>query len=181
MDLTRRQQVIFRTIVEQFAQVAEPIGSRTLIPLLDVQVSSATIRNEMAALEKMGLLEKTHTSSGRIPSLAGYRYYIENLMETGLDQSVSESLRILFTRRHYSIQELVDVSCSLLAEMTHLTSVVLGPKSIRQKFHSLQLIPISDRTAVCVLVTDQGHVQNRTFTFRESVSLEDLQDRKSVV
>ena len=76
MGLTNRQNVIFKTIVEEFTRTAEPIGSKTLMNLLDFPVSSATIRNEMAALEKVGLLEKTHTSSGRIPSSKGYRYYV---------------------------------------------------------------------------------------------------------
>lgn len=68
MEITQRQKIIFKTIVEEFTRCAEPVGSKTLMELLDFPVSSATIRNEMATLEKLGLLEKTHTSSGRIPS-----------------------------------------------------------------------------------------------------------------
>ena len=80
MEITQRQKIIFKTIVEEFTRYAEPVGSKTLMELLDFPVSSATIRNEMATLEKLGLLEKTHTSSGRIPSQKGYRYYVEHLM-----------------------------------------------------------------------------------------------------
>ena len=79
MEITQRQKIIFKTIVEEFTRCAEPVGSKTLMELLDFPVSSATIRNEMATLEKLGLLEKTHTSSGRIPSQKGYRYYVEHL------------------------------------------------------------------------------------------------------
>ena len=81
MNLTERQKAILKAVVEEFTRTAQPIGSKSLIPLLPIPVSSATIRNELAILEKEGLIEKTHSSSGRVPSLKGYRYYVENLME----------------------------------------------------------------------------------------------------
>ena len=81
MELTQRQKIIFKTIVDEFTRCAEPVGSKTLMQLLDFPVSSATIRNEMAALEKVGLLEKTHTSSGRVPSAKGYKYYVNELLK----------------------------------------------------------------------------------------------------
>ena len=99
-ELTQRQKVIFKTIVEEFTRCAEPIGSKTLMDVLDFPVSSATIRNEMAKLEKLGLLEKTHTSSGRIPSQKGYRYYVEHLMVTDLDLPTKNSLQQVLSERH---------------------------------------------------------------------------------
>lgn len=174
--LTNRQIVIFKTIVEEFTRTAEPVGSKTLMSLLDVPCSSATIRNEMAALESEGLLEKTHTSSGRIPSSAGYRYYVENLMEKELDEGVKNSLQKVFRERHYSLDEIVQKSCDILSKMTSLTSVVLGPDSKCQRLQHIQLIPISDRSAVAIFVTDHGHTENKTFQFEETVSLEDLKN-----
>lgn len=135
MGLTNRQNVIFKTIVEEFTRTAEPIGSKTLMNLLDFPVSSATIRNEMAALEKVGLLEKTHTSSGRIPSSKGYRYYVENLLETNLDVPMQQTLKTYFTQRHYSIDDVVSKSCDILSEMTNLTSIALGPDCEDQCLH----------------------------------------------
>ncbi|MCI9525047.1 MAG: heat-inducible transcription repressor HrcA [Erysipelotrichaceae bacterium] len=174
--LTNRQIVIFKTIVEEFTRTAEPVGSKTLMSLLDVPCSSATIRNEMAALESEGLLEKTHTSSGRIPSSAGYRYYVENLMEKELDEGVKNSLQKVFRERHYSLDEIVQKSCDILSKMTSLTSVVLGPDSKCQRLQHIQLIPISDRSAVAIFVTDHGHTENKTFQFEETISLEDLKN-----
>ena len=107
MEITQRQKIIFKTIVEEFTRCAEPVGSKTLMELLDFPVSSATIRNEMATLEKLGLLEKTHTSSGRIPSQKGYRYYVEHLMEADLDVSTKNALQQVFSERHYSLEEVV--------------------------------------------------------------------------
>lgn len=176
MMLTNRQIVIFKTIVDEFTRTAEPVGSKTLMSLLDFPCSSATIRNEMAALEAAGLLEKTHTSSGRIPSSAGYRYYVENLMEKQLDDGVKTSLQQVFKERHYSLEEIVKKSCEILSDMTSLTSVVLGPDSKCQRLQHVQLIPISERSAVAIFVTDHGHTENKTFQFDEQVSVEDIQN-----
>lgn len=174
--LTNRQIVIFKTIVDEFTRTAEPVGSKTLMSLLDFPCSSATIRNEMAALEAEGLLEKTHTSSGRIPSSKGYRFYVENLMEKQLDEGVKNSLQKVFKERHYSLEEIVKKSCDILSEMTSLTSVVLGPDSKCQRLQHVQLIPITERSAVAIFVTDHGHTENKTFQFETEVSVEDIQN-----
>lgn len=174
--LTNRQIVIFKTIVDEFTRTAEPVGSKTLMSMLAIPCSSATIRNEMAELENQGLLEKTHTSSGRIPSSAGYRYYVENLMEKELDEGVKNSLQKVFKERHYSMDEIVQRSCEILSQMTSLTSVVLGPDSKCQRLQHIQLVPISDRSAVAIFITDHGHTENKTFQFDEKVSVEDIQN-----
>lgn len=173
--LTSRQIVIFKTIVDEFTRTAEPVGSKNLMSLLDFTCSSATIRNDMVALEDEGLLEKTHTSSGRIPSSKGYRYYVENLMERELDEGVKNSLQQVFRERHYSMDEIVKKSCDILSKMTSLTSVVLGPDSKCQRLQHIQLIPISERSAVAIFITDHGHTENKTFQFDELVSVEDIQ------
>ncbi len=176
MDLTQRQRAIFKALVEEFTRTAMPVGSKALIPLLDVPVSSATIRNEMAALEKEGLLEKTHTSSGRVPSQKGYRYYVEHLMELHFDQDLEKILRELFARRHGSIEEVTELCCTILSEMTHLTSIVVEPEHDRQTLKRFSLIPINDRQAVVIIITSSGTTEHRTFTFNQNISLTDLQD-----
>ena len=174
MGLTNRQNVIFKTIVEEFTRTAEPIGSKTLMNLLDFPVSSATIRNEMAALEKVGLLEKTHTSSGRIPSSKGYRYYVENLLETNLDVPMQQTLKTYFTQRHYSIDDVVSKSCDILSEMTNLTSIALGPDCENQCLQHVQLVTVNEKSAVAIIVTNKGHTENKFFQFKEEVSTDDL-------
>ena len=181
MELTQRQRIIFKKVVERFTYCAEPVGSKVLMELLDFPVSSATIRNEMATLEKLGLLEKTHTSSGRIPSKFGYRYYVENLMETSLEAPIKASLQSVFSQRHYSLDEIVEKSCSILSEMTNLTSIVLGPDSTHQVLVNIQLIPINAKSAVAIFVTDSGHTESKTFHFDEAVSLEDLRNCTSLM
>lgn len=176
MELTHRQQIIFKAIVERFTYAAEPVGSKTLQELLDFPVSTATIRNEMAVLEKAGLLEKTHTSSGRIPSQAGYRYYVEHLMEISEDEPMRNSLQQIFKQRHYSLDEIVEKSCEVLSQMTSLTTVILGPDSKHQKLRHIQLIPIDARNAVAVIVTSSGLTENKLFNFPDSVSVEDIRN-----
>ncbi len=172
--LTQRQIAIFKAIVDEFTRTAEPVGSKTLMNLLDFQCSSATIRNEMAVLEDVGLLEKTHTSSGRIPSRKGYRFYVEHLMEKQLDSEVKYSLQQVFSERHYSMDEIVKKSCDILSQMTHLTSVVLGPESKYQTLQHIQLVPITSRSAVAIFITDHGHTENKMFHFDTDVSVKDL-------
>ena len=172
--LTERQIKIFKAIVDVFTKTAEPVGSKALMDVLDFSCSSATIRNEMAVLEEIGLLEKTHTSSGRIPSSKGYRFYVEHLMEKQLDDSVKNSLQKVFSERHYSIEEIVKKSCDILSQMTSLTSVVLGPESRSQLLQHIQLIPLTQRSAVAIFVTDHGHTENKTFHFNTDVSIEDI-------
>lgn len=174
--LTNRQISIFKTIVDEFTKTAEPVGSKTLMSLLDFSCSSATIRNDMVVLEEEGLLEKTHTSSGRIPSSVGYRYYVENLMEKHLDEGVKTSLQKVFKERHYSMDEIVKKSCDILSQMTSLTSVVLGPDSKCQRLKHIQLVPINERSAVAIFITDHGHTENKTFQFDENVGVEDIQN-----
>lgn len=173
--LTNRQIAIFKTIVEEFVNTAEPVGSKTLMELLAFSCSSATIRNEMAILEDDGLLEKTHTSSGRIPSSKGYRYYVENLMDHGLDENIKSSLQQIFYERHYSKEEVVKQTCDILAQMTNLTTVALGPESRNQTLKQIQMVPIDKRSAVAIFVTDQGYTENRMFRFNQDISAKDIE------
>ncbi|MEG0313683.1 MAG: heat-inducible transcriptional repressor HrcA [Erysipelotrichaceae bacterium] len=173
--LSTRQISIFKTIVEEFTRSAEPVGSKNLMNILEFSCSSATIRNEMAMLEEEGLLEKTHTSSGRIPSSKGYRYYVENLMERELEEDVKDSLITVFKERHYSLDEIVKKSCDILSQMTHLTSVVLGPDASAQTLAHIQLVPINERSAVAIFITNNGHTENKIFEFEREVSIKDLQ------
>ncbi|MGL5540749.1 MAG: heat-inducible transcriptional repressor HrcA [Erysipelotrichaceae bacterium] len=175
VQLTQRQTEIFRIIVEVFIKTAEPVGSKALLELMDVKLSSATIRNEMASLEEAGLLEKTHTSSGRVPSTQGYRYYVDHLMEKTLDDSIKYSLANIFDERHYSMDEIIRKSCDILSQMTNLTTVVLGPDATHQRLQHIQLVPISAYSAVAIFITDTGHTESKTFQFDQQISVEDTQ------
>ena len=174
MELTNRQIKVFKAIVEEFTRTAEPVGSRTLMNLLDFNVSSATLRNEMSTLEELGLLEKTHTSSGRVPSSKGYRYYVDHLMVKYLEPKMMNALQTVFDSRNSSMEEVVRQSCDILSQMTNLTSMALGPNAMYQTLQHISLIPLSDKSAVAIFVTNHGHTENKTFSFKESISMNDL-------
>ena len=170
-----RRDTILKLIVEHFIKTAQPVGSQTLLDEYDLQCSSATIRNEMNALEKDGFLEKTHTSSGRVPSSSGYRYYVEHLRDERVDSRVKFALASVLEKRAQSVEEVIQKSCEILSSMTNLASVVLGPKVSEERLVSIQIIPLSPTTATAVFVTDQGYVENKTFVLEQGTSVDDVQ------
>ncbi len=169
-----RSDTILKCIVEYFIKNAQPLGSKTLIEEFGLPYSSATIRNEMFALEKMGYIEKTHLSSGRVPSAAGYRYYCENLRDKNVDDQLKSSLQLVLNERVKSVEEVVKASCEIISHMTNLVSVVLGPDESQEKLANVQLIQISDNTLTSVLVTDKGYVENKTFIVSDELKPEEV-------
>lgn len=172
--MNRRDRVL-KLIVEYFIKTAEPVGSKTLIEEYGLEYSSATIRAEMNALEQEGYLEKTHTSSGRVPSSKGYRYYIENLRERSVSDEFKYQMQSILDEKIQSIDDVIKESCEILSQMTNLASIVLGPNAQQEKLVSVQIIPISDTSATCVFVTDQGYVENKTFVINEKTPLTDVE------
>ncbi len=173
--LSSRLIEIFKAVVEEFIATAEPVGSKTLVEKYNLPYSTATIRNEMMELENLGLIEKTHTSSGRVPSSEGYRFYVENLMNSHIDEQMELVVQSAFADRSLNIDELIKKSCDILAKMTNLTSIVLGPDAQKQRLEHIKLFVVDDRNAVAVFITDTGHTENRMFQFDEDVSVKDIQ------
>ena len=128
--LTERQELILKTIITDFTQSHEPVGSKTVMKQLPIKVSSATIRNEMAVLEEQGLIEKTHSSSGRIPSSEGYRYYLDNLVEPlQLPESVYNTIGSQLDRPFHQVNEIVQEAARILSDLTNYTAFAEGPES----------------------------------------------------
>ena len=175
MALSRRE-LILKYIVEYFMKTAQPVGSNTLIEEYHMPYSSATIRNEMAALENEGMIEKTHTSSGRVPSTKGYKYYISNLRDRDVDEEIKHRLAVVLNEKSKSIEDVIRESCEILSHMTNLASVVLGPNAEDEHLVSIQMVPITGNTATAIFITDKGYVENKTFVFNEEVCVKDLQD-----
>lgn len=172
--LTPRKITIFKAIVDEFIQTAEPVGSKTLLEKYRIPFSSATIRNEMLELEALGLLEKTHTSSGRIPSSKGYRFYVEHLMSNGLDTQLESALSQVFSSRRSNIDDVIKLSCDILSQMTNLTSIVLGMEANHHVLREIRLVQLNDKSAMGILITETGHIEHRIFNFEQRVSLEEI-------
>ena len=173
--LTDRQKLILKAIVEEYVKTAVPVGSFALIDKPYLNFSSATIRAEMAYLEDKGYIEKTHTSSGRIPSDKGYRYYVENLVTR--DYNVVDKFPLIdeiFLNHELARNEAIKEAINLLSDLTNYTSVVLGPNTLTSTVKKIDFIPLSEKDAVILIVTNQGHVQNQVITVPNGMKLEDL-------
>ena len=169
-----RSDTILKYIVEYFIKNAQPVGSHTLIEEYKLPYSSATIRNEMFALEKMGLIEKTHSSSGRVPSAQGYRYYCEKLRDKSVNEELKYSIQNILDQKVKSIDAVIKESCEILSHMTNLVTVVMGPDENKEKLASIQMVQISDNTITAIFVTDKGYVENKTFIVPENLKANEI-------
>ena len=172
MALTRRDKIL-KLIVEDFIQTATPVGSEYLISKYNLDVSSATVRNEMKSLEDDGYIEKMHTSGGRVPSSLGYRYYIENLRTSVIQEEKRNELNAMFANSN-SIDDILKESCEILSNMTNLASVVLGNGADEETLVNIQLVPINKNNATAIFVTDKGYVENKTFTISKDTEMNDV-------
>ncbi|GGE74568.1 heat-inducible transcriptional repressor HrcA [Priestia taiwanensis] len=180
--LTPRQLLILQVIVDDFIHSAQPVGSRTLSKKEELSFSSATIRNEMADLEEMGYIEKTHTSSGRVPSEKGYRFYVDHLLSPKrLEGKEIEAVKSLFAAHMFELEKVVQKSSQILSELTNYTSVVLGPKVKTNKLRSIQIIPVGLNKAVAIIVTDTGLVQNKTITIPDHIEIGDIEKMVNIL
>ena len=175
MEGLTRKEMILKYIVELFVKTAQPVGSHYLIEQYNLSYSSATIRNDMMELENMGLLEKTHTSSGRVPSAKGYRYYIDHLRDETLQEETLYKLKTVLNDKSNHVSDVLRHSCAILSEMTSLTSIMLGPDELGETLTKIQLIPISNNSAVCVFITSNGHVEHKTFNIPNGVNPSDVE------
>jgi len=148
----------------------------------EISLSSATIRNEMADLEELGFIEKTHTSSGRVPSEKGYRYYVDHLLSPqDLNKQDISIIRSVFAEKIFEFEKIIQRSAQILSELTNYTSIVLGPAVSINKLKKIQIIPLNNETAVAIFVTDTGHVENRMFSLPASVDPSDLEKTVNIL
>ncbi len=174
--LTDRQLLILHAIVDDYIRSAEPVGSRSISKRDDITFSPATIRNDMADLEELGFLEKPHSSAGRIPSQRGYRYYVDNLLlPHHLTADEELDIRSIFSERIREVEEVIQHSARVLSNMTSYISLVLGPEMFESTLKNIQIIPLGKGSAILILVTDTGHVENQTIVVPESIDASDLE------
>lgn len=168
-----RQDELLKEIVESYIKNVKPVGSKSLCDKLNC--SSATIRNEMVLLEEEGLIEKTHTSSGRIPSEKGYRYYVENLMKPKeLSGDDVLKLQAIFRNNELVLNDTITQVMKIISEMTNYTSVVLGKASSDNTLKQVSIIPLEGNKVVTLLVTDKGLVNNKQMNIPENINLDEL-------
>lgn len=177
--LTDRQNKILTLIITEYIKLARPVGSNLICKRL--KCSSATIRNEMASLEELGLLEKTHTSSGRVPSEQGYRYYVDHLMKPKeLNGEDMLKLQIIFNNHQLELSDCLSESLKLISDMTNYTSIVLGGTSHDNRLKEISVVPIDLENLIVIVVTDKGHVENKKVTLK-NVSLDEIKKTVNLI
>lgn len=169
--LEERKKRVLQAIVEEYIKTAEPVSSGAIMNLEGLEYSSATIRNEMAELEKMGYIEKTHTSSGRVPSAKGYRYYVDELLE---DNKITvDEIDYISKKLETKVNELEEITqkaSSTISEITHYTTVTIGPNTDVQKIENIKFVLLSPRMMMAVILTDNGLVKETIIKFDEDIS-----------
>lgn len=176
MELDARKRKVLEAIIIDYIATAEPVGSRTISRKYKLGVSPATIRNEMADLEEMGLIEQPHTSAGRVPSDAGYRYYVDCIMEKKtLETEAKMLIKTSFHSKMKQLEELIQVSLKMLSTMTSYTSLVLAPQLGSSTLQLIQLMQVEPGKALIVVITDGGRIENRLIDIPEAVTKTDLE------
>lgn len=174
-----RQEELLKIIVETYIKTFKPISSKSLVDIFNC--SSATIRNDMALLEDLGYIEKEHTSSGRIPSEAGYKYYTNNLMKprelTGEDVL---KLQTILSNNSLVVSDAITKCMEIISDITHYTSVVIGPTKSNNTLKQISIIPLDedettgDRRVVAVLITNKGIVENKHVNISKNINMNEL-------
>lgn len=170
--MTTRQQEYLKMIIESYISDGVPVGSKNLLDHFDLKISPATIRNEMATLEKEGYLEKAHTSSGRIPSIKGYEFYAKFQADKE-NKDLTKKLDAIFDKRKISIDLTIDEAAGAIADIAGLT-LVTSSSETDELMKSIQLTPINEKMATIVIVTSSGRVESKLIEFNETVKIDDI-------
>ena len=171
-----RKKRILWAIVQDYVSSAEPVGSRTIAKNYDFGVSSATIRNEMQDLGDEGYLEQPHTSAGRIPSVKGYRFYVDRLMEPGrVTDEEKEAITKLIAEHAAKTDEIFRSLARLVSSLTHTLSVAARKVEETCTFNYIRFLPLDDRRAILLAVTQEGNVSNTVVNIPPDSSLDELQ------
>ncbi len=167
--LDDRKAAILRAVVEEYIHTAQPVGSGHVLASSGLTVSAATIRNEMGVLERDGYLHQPHTSAGRVPTEKGYRFYVDNLVPPDLQTADAERVRAFFDRAHGEIERMLGQTSGLLANLTDCAAVVLGPPYDASRVRSTQLVALTERVVLVIVVLANGVVEKHTVELAEGI------------
>ena len=178
--ISERQSLLLKLIIEDYIKTAKPIGSKSLCEIMNC--SSATIRNEMSELEDLGLLEKTHISSGRIPSEKGYRYYVDNIMKPKeLSGEDMLKLQTVFHNKNLVLSDAISRSMEIISDLTNYTAIVLGNSSSENKVSRVEAIPLNEFELTAIVITDKGHVEHKKVVLEERVSVDEIKQTVDLI
>ena len=173
--LTTRQKQILSLIVHEYISSADTVASKHLVEKYNLNLSSATVRNEMSALTEQGYLMQPHTSAGRVPTEAGYRYFVGELMrETSLPEAIRRTIDHQFSQMHHDMKQWLQLAASVLANETHSASLITAPQPAEARVKHIQLIATHGRQVLAVLVMEGGQIHQHILTLEEPTTQEQL-------
>ena len=175
--MTERQRLILLAIIEEYILSAEPIGSRTISKKPGLDLSAATIRNEMSDLEEQGFLEKPHTSAGRTPSQSAFRFYVDHMMQPStFTQGDIAHIYRHFAQKIERVEQLVQYTSNIVSQLTNCMTFVLDREVRDSKFMQMQFVPLSEREAIVLLVSDTGRVHHQRIELPLELPIEAIQN-----
>lgn len=175
-----RQKELLKVIVENYIKDAKPVGSKSLCQKF--KCSSATIRNEMMILEDLGYIEKNHISSGRIPSEAGYKYYVNYLMKPKeISGDSILKLQTIFSNQELEVSDAINKCVDIISDITNYTSIMLGKTSKDNALQQVSIIPLNNNRLVAVVCTNKGVVENKQFTLPKTTSIDEVVKTSEII
>lgn len=171
MSLTDREKLVLGAIIDYYLSFGDTIGSRTLVKKYSLEFSSATIRNVMADLEDLGYIKKTHTSSGRVPTDMGYKFYIDELLKIRkISKSEREKIELAYERKMTEIDGVLERTSRLLSKLTSYAGIVMEPDTRKERVKKIQLIHINNYTIMAVIVLENSTVRTKKIYLDNPVS-----------
>ncbi len=175
MSLTEREKQILGAIIDNYLHSGDTIGSRTLVKRYSLDISSATVRNAMADLEEMGYIAKTHTSSGRVPTDIGYRFYLDELIKIReISKKEKEKIELAYEKKMTELEGILDHTSRLLSKLTSYAGIVIEPNQKEEKVKKVQLVHINNYSLMCVTVLENSNVKTRKMHLDIALSEEDV-------
>ena len=173
--LNDRKKEILQAIIEEYIQTADPVSSKAIVEKYQIDCSSATVRNEMAELEKKGYLDKPHTSAGRVPSAKGYRFYVDELIkEDSLSLEEIIYIQSKLQTKVNQMKDLTKITTNTLSEITHYPTVSIGPNKHNQIIEDIKFVLLGTQTMMAIILTDSGIIKETIIKFDEDITEEQV-------
>ena len=179
--LEHRRSEVLRALVEEHIETGNPVSSRAILERSRLSVSAATVRNDLVALENGGLVSQPHTSAGRVPTAAGYRYYVDHLGQARMRQAAHQKVVTFFGDVHLELSKLLRATSDLLVEITDLPSVVVAPGVARESVRSIHVVQVASDQVLVIAVTEAGRVVQQRGRVRVPVTPLELEEAQRQV
>ena len=179
--LAARKSAVLAALVELYIETGAPVSSSAVLDRSGVGVSPATVRNDLAVLEREGYAAQPHTSAGRVPTSAAYRYYVDHLSPEQVKAATRQQIHQFMSSMHTELSKLLKATSSLLADVTHYPAVVLGPGLAGDTIAGLHLVPIANQAVLMVLVGASGQIRQQVLSFDEAIDPSEVASAESIL